>query len=156
MNFSSGIVTSLSKQALEDVIVRFTSTHVHFIKPTEEIPVLFRLSCSVKRDQVFNEYKMEGYSEEENEIWLRVNIDHLRKAVMSLERNTILTIKLDPGSPTEDNPFFLITLGTDLTTVASRRIVTHQVPVKVIAHRKWVNFADIVLPQPSVSSRAII
>ena len=149
--FSSGIVTSLSKQQVEDIIMRFTATHVHFIRPTFETSVQFRLSCTAKREQLFNEYKMEGYSAEENEIYLKMKIENLKTVMSHVERSSTLHIQLSGGSPTIGT-CFLVTIETPLLTSANvKRKITHQVPITVVAHKLWSEFKEFELPRPTVS-----
>lgn len=82
-------------------------------------------------------------------MYLQVNIDHLKKAVAHIERSTVMTIKLDGGTADGD-PCFLITLETGLLAVASKRKVIHQVPVTVISHRRWPDFAETPIPDSEV------
>lgn len=139
----------MSKQSIETVVMRFTASHVHFFRPTIDVHVTFRLSCIVKREQIFNDYKMEGYSQAENEMYLQVNIDHLKKGVAHIEKTTVMTMKLN-GGPVGVDPCFIITLETGLVAVANKRKVVHQVPITVISHRRWPDFVDSPIPEPQV------
>lgn len=145
----------MAKQSLDDVIIRFTATHAHFTRPTNEVTVTCRLRCSVKWEQIFNEYKMDGYSTEENEMYLRVKIDHLKNAVAHIEKSTIVSLKLDNGS-SDQGPVLLIILETGLSTVCNKRIVKQQVPIVVVSHRRWVDYIEDPLPSYKVRFFAFI
>lgn len=145
----------MAKQSLEEVVIRFTQTHVYFIRAANELTVSCRLRCSVKHEQIFNEYKMEGFSKEENEMYLKVKIVNLKNAVARIEKSTIMSIKLDGGSA-EKSPLLLVILETGLTTVCNKRKVLHKVPITVVAHRKWADYIESPLPAPEVSFYMIL
>ncbi|KAH9369074.1 hypothetical protein HPB48_002582 [Haemaphysalis longicornis] len=80
---------------------------------------------------------MQGVSEEFNEIYLDVVVDHLVKALRSAAAAKSLKMKLTK----KQTP--CLTFEIELPSLVSApRTVVHDVPVSVIARRMWANFAQ--------------
>lgn len=99
---------------------------------------------------------MQGFSEEANEMYLKVNINSLKTAIAHIERSTIMSIKLDGGTNYCGGPCIVIKLETQLAAVAQSRKVYQQVPITVIAHRRWSEFEEGDLPEADVSAYCVL
>lgn len=141
----SKIVHTVSKLA-KDATVRITTDCLYFILNEDAVSGGGWLWADIPQETLFQEYNMQGVSEEFNEIYLDVVVDNLVKALRSAASAKSLKVKLTK----KQTP--CLTFEIELPSlVSTSRTVVHDVPVSVIARRMWTNFA-----QPEVEEGDII
>ncbi|CAN7983072.1 unnamed protein product [Ixodes hexagonus] len=132
----SKIVQTISKLA-KIAAVRITLDTVYFIVNEEAVNGGGFLWADVPQETIFQEFNMQGVSEEFNEIYLEVVIEHLVRALRSSIAAKSLKIKLTK----KQTP--CLSLEIELPSlVSTNRTVVHDVPVSVIPRRLWGNFAE--------------
>ncbi|XP_077561936.1 hus1-like checkpoint clamp component isoform X2 [Haemaphysalis longicornis] len=132
----SKIVHTVSKLA-KDTTVRITTDCVYFILNEDAVSGGGWLWADIPQETLFQEFNMQGVSEEFNEIYLDVVVDHLVKALRSAAAAKSLKMKLTK----KQTP--CLTFEIELPSLVSApRTVVHDVPVSVIARRMWANFAQ--------------
>lgn len=145
------IVHTISKLA-KVAAVRITLDTVYFIVNEDAVSGGGFLWADVPQDTIFQEFNMQGVSEEFNEIYLDVVMEHLVRALRSSVAAKSLKIKLTK----KQTP--CLSLEIELPSlVSANRTVVHDVPVSVIPRRLWGNFtepevevADIITHMPSL------
>uniref|UniRef100_A0A0C9RUG7 Checkpoint protein n=1 Tax=Amblyomma americanum TaxID=6943 RepID=A0A0C9RUG7_AMBAM len=147
----SRIVHTVSKLA-KDVTMRITTDSVYFILNEDAVNGGGWLWADIPQDTLFQEYNMQGVSEEFNEIYLDVVADHIVKALKSAAAAKSLKVKLTK----KQTPCLSFEIELP-SLVPTSRTVVHDVPVSVIPRRLWNNFAqpeveegDIVAYMPSL------
>ncbi|XP_027026052.1 checkpoint protein HUS1 isoform X3 [Tachysurus fulvidraco] len=94
----------------------------------------------------FDEYQLEGVSEDANEICLEINPENLFRALKTAQNAKSVKIKLTK----KHCP--CLTLAAELPSLSSiSRIVTHDIPVDVIPRRLWHDFKEPSMPDFDVS-----
>ncbi|XP_070393814.1 checkpoint protein HUS1 isoform X4 [Dermacentor albipictus] len=147
----SKIVHTVSKLA-KDVTLRITTDCVYFILNEDAVSGGGWLWADIPQETLFQEYNMQGVSEEFNEIYLDVVADHIVKALKSAAAAKSLKVKLTK----RQTPCLSFEIELP-SLVSTSRTVVHDVPVSVIPRRLWNNFAqpdveegDIVTHMPSL------
>ncbi|XP_012502355.1 PREDICTED: checkpoint protein HUS1 [Propithecus coquereli] len=102
--------------------------------------------CELEQENFFSEFQMEGVSRENNEIYLELTSENLARALKTAQNARALKIKLT------NKHFPCLTVSVDLLSVSSSsRIVTHDIPIKVIPRKLWKDLQEPVVPHPDVS-----
>ncbi|XP_075747929.1 checkpoint protein HUS1-like [Rhipicephalus microplus] len=147
----SKIVHTVSKLA-KDVTLRITADCVYFILNEDAVSGGGWLWADIPQETLFQEYNMQGVSEEFNEIYLDIVADHIVKALKSAAAARSLKVKLTK----RQTPCLSFEIEMP-SLVSTSRTVVHDVPVSVIPRRLWNNFAqpdveegDIVTHMPSL------
>uniref|UniRef100_A0A8C6QGY6 Checkpoint protein n=1 Tax=Nannospalax galili TaxID=1026970 RepID=A0A8C6QGY6_NANGA len=92
--------------------------------------------CELEQENFFSEFQMEGVSAENNEIYLELTSENLSRALKTAQNARALKIKLT------NKHFPCLTVSVELfSSSSSSRIVTHDIPIKVIS-----NSVSIYLP----------
>ncbi|XP_040820821.1 checkpoint protein HUS1 isoform X1 [Ochotona curzoniae] len=104
------------------------------------------LWCELEQENFFSEFQMEGPSAENNEIYLELVTENLARALRTAQNARALKIKLThkrfPG----------LTVSVELLSASSSsRIVTHDIPIKVIPRRLWKDLQEPSVPDSDVS-----
>ena len=127
------------------------------------------------QDHFFNEFAMDGLSQENDEIYLQVQPENLLKSLKMAEKSAKwIKIKLTKkGTPCLTFEIDLVQLLTFFlflyilftvighfvllqpTVTNSSRLVTHDVPVHVIPLRQWSDFAEPPVPDFNVTTHAV-
>ncbi|KAK8769308.1 hypothetical protein V5799_014226 [Amblyomma americanum] len=142
----SRIVHTVSKLA-KDVTMRITTDSVYFILNEDAVNGGGWLWADIPQDTLFQEYNMQGVSEEFNEIYLDVVADHIVKALKSAAAAKSLKVKLTK----KQTPCLSFEIELP-SLVPTSRTVVHDVPVSVIPRRLWNNFAQPEVEEGDVST----
>ncbi|KAJ8311186.1 hypothetical protein KUTeg_011263, partial [Tegillarca granosa] len=114
-------------------VLRITSGNWYFI-------------LSERLGHFFDEYAMEGVSNDDNEIYLELAPENLVKALKTAQAAKWIKIKLTK----KHGP--CLTVDVDLPTLGTHsRTVVHDIPVSVIPRRLWQDYEEPELPQFDVS-----
>ncbi|XP_053323757.1 checkpoint protein HUS1 isoform X3 [Spea bombifrons] len=102
--------------------------------------------CELSQGNFFDEYQMEGVSAEQNEIYLELVPENLSRALKMAQNAKTVKIKLtNKQSP-------CLTVAVELISLSgSSRIVTHDLPVKIIPRRLWNDYREPRVPNFDVS-----
>ncbi|XP_024902287.1 checkpoint protein HUS1 isoform X2 [Pteropus alecto] len=97
-------------------------------------------------ENFFSEFQMEGVSAENNEIYLELTSENLSRALKTAQNARALKIKLT------NKHFPCLTVSIELLSVSSSsRVVTHDIPIKVIPRKLWKDLQEPVVPDSDVS-----
>uniref|UniRef100_A0A2I3S376 Checkpoint protein n=2 Tax=Homininae TaxID=207598 RepID=A0A2I3S376_PANTR len=103
--------------------------------------------CELEQENFFNEFQMEGVSAENNEIYLELTSENLSRALKTAQNARALKIKLT------NKHFPCLTVSVELLSMSSSsRIVTHDIPIKVIPRKLWKDLQEPVVPDPDFFS----
>ncbi|XP_057587304.1 checkpoint protein HUS1 isoform X2 [Hippopotamus amphibius kiboko] len=104
------------------------------------------LWCELEQENFFSEFQMEGVSAENNEIYLELASENLSRALKTAQNSRALKIKLT------NKHLPCLTVSIELLSVlSSSRIVTHDIPVKVIPRKLWKDLQEPTVPDADVS-----
>ncbi|XP_077637302.1 checkpoint protein HUS1 isoform X2 [Crocuta crocuta] len=102
--------------------------------------------CELEQENFFSEFQMEGVSAENNEIYLELTAENLSRALKTAQNARALKVKLT------NKHFPCLTISIELLSVSSSsRIVTHDIPVKVIPRKLWKDLQEPAVPDADVS-----
>lgn len=102
--------------------------------------------CELPQENFFSEFQMEGVSEENNEIYVELTAENLSRALKTAQNARALKVKLT------NKHFPCLTVSIELVSVSSSsRMVTHDIPVKVIPRKLWKNLQEPTVPDSDVS-----
>ncbi|KAG8510579.1 LOW QUALITY PROTEIN: Checkpoint protein HUS1 [Galemys pyrenaicus] len=102
--------------------------------------------CELEQENFFSEFQMEGISAENNEIYLELTSENLSRALKTAQNARALKIKLT------NKHFPCLTISIELLSMSSSsRIVTHDIPVKVIPRKLWKDLQEPTVPASEVS-----
>ncbi|XP_015325500.1 checkpoint protein HUS1 isoform X2 [Bos taurus] len=102
--------------------------------------------CELEQENFFSEFQMEGVSAENNEIYLELTSENLSRALKTAQNARALKIKLT------NKHFPCLTVSIELLSVSSSsRVVTHDIPVKVIPRKLWKDLQEPTVPDADVS-----
>ncbi|XP_021109911.1 checkpoint protein HUS1 isoform X2 [Heterocephalus glaber] len=102
--------------------------------------------CELEQENFFSEFQMEGVSAENNAIYLELTSENLSRALKTAQNARTLKIKLT------NKHFPCLTVSVELLSMStSSRIVTHDIPLKVIPRKLWKDFQQPSVPDADVS-----
>ncbi|XP_013003662.1 checkpoint protein HUS1 isoform X2 [Cavia porcellus] len=102
--------------------------------------------CELEQENFFSEFQMEGVSAENNVIYLELTSENLSRALKTAQNARTLKIKLT------NKHFPCLTVSIELLSVSnSSRIVTHDIPIKVIPRKLWKDLQEPSVPDADVS-----
>ncbi|KAK2176299.1 hypothetical protein NP493_672g01017 [Ridgeia piscesae] len=126
--------------------LRLTTTKLYFILSEKVVNGGIAIWCELTQGHFFNEYNMDGYSEEFNEIYLDLTPDNLLRSLKSSQNAKSIKIKLTKKHAP------CLTFEVELPSLSSNsRLVTHDIPVNVIPHRLWDDYKEPDMPDFDVS-----
>ncbi|KAB0379892.1 hypothetical protein FD755_007676 [Muntiacus reevesi] len=97
--------------------------------------------CELEQENFFSEFQMEGVSTENNEIYLELTPENLSRALKTAQNARALKIKLT------NKHFPCLTICIELLSMSSSsRVVTHDIPVKVIPRKLWKDLQEPTVP----------
>ncbi|XP_040820824.1 checkpoint protein HUS1 isoform X4 [Ochotona curzoniae] len=105
------------------------------------------LWCELEQENFFSEFQMEGPSAENNEIYLELVTENLARALRTAQNARALKIKLTH----KRFPGLTVSVELQLSASSSSRIVTHDIPIKVIPRRLWKDLQEPSVPDSDVS-----
>lgn len=139
------VIGTLSK-LIKTCVLRITPGNWYFILSERAVNGGIQIWSELPQGHFFDEYAMEGVSEEDNEIFLELAPENLLKALKTAQSAKWLKIKLTK----KHTP--CLTVEVDLPTLSSHsRTVVHDIPVTVIPRRLWTDFEEPELPHFDVS-----
>ncbi|XP_035584524.1 checkpoint protein HUS1-like [Zalophus californianus] len=102
--------------------------------------------CELEQENFFSEFQVEGVSAENKAISLELMLENLSQALKTAWNARALKIKLtNKHSP-------CLTVSIELLSVSSSsRIVTYDIPVKVIPRKLWKDLQEPTVPVSDVS-----
>ncbi|CAO2640623.1 Checkpoint protein HUS1 [Lemmus lemmus] len=103
--------------------------------------------CELEQENIFSEFQMEGVSAENNEIYLELTSENLSRALKTAQNARALKIKLT----NKHFPCLTVSVELQLSSSSSSRIVTHDIPIKVIPRRLWKDLQEPSVPDFDVS-----
>ncbi|CAM9912778.1 unnamed protein product [Rangifer tarandus platyrhynchus] len=102
--------------------------------------------CELEQENFFSEFQMEGVSAENNEIYLELTSENLSRALKTAQNARTLKIKLT------NKHFPCLTISIEMLSMSSSsRVVTHDIPVKVIPRKLWMDLQEPTVPDADVS-----
>ncbi|XP_032726932.1 checkpoint protein HUS1-like [Lontra canadensis] len=102
--------------------------------------------CELEQENFFSEFQVEGVSAENNAIYLELTSENLSRALKTAQNARALKVKLT------NKHFPCLTVSVELLSVSiSSRMVTHDIPVKVIPRKLWKDLQEPTVPDSDVS-----
>ncbi|XP_054979035.1 checkpoint protein HUS1-like [Sorex araneus] len=102
--------------------------------------------CELEQENFFSEFQMEGVSAENSEIYLELTSENLSRALKTAQNARALKIKLT------NKHFPCLTVSIELlSALNTSRIVTHDIPIKVIPRKLWKDLQEPTAPASDVS-----
>ena len=130
-------------------VIRLTTDVLCFNIGDDRVPVVW---AELSQSRFFNEYSMEGASEEQNEIFLESDTGMLARSVASLKQ-TAKSVKIKLTNKRQPCLTFEIELPS--LSMDSRQCV-HDVPVRVIPRREWCEYQAPHVPEFDVNISNLI
>ncbi|KAM8770579.1 checkpoint protein HUS1 isoform 2-T2 [Rhynchonycteris naso] len=126
--------------------LRISPRKLHFILPDSAAGSGVSMWCELPQENFFSEFQMEGVSEENNEIYVELMSENLARALKTAQNARALKVKLT------NKHFPCLTISIELVSLSSSsRMVTHDIPVKVIPRKLWKNLQEPTIPDSDVS-----
>ncbi|XP_059511937.1 checkpoint protein HUS1 isoform X3 [Myotis daubentonii] len=101
--------------------------------------------CELPQENFFSEFQMEGVSEDNNAIYVELAAENLSRALKTAQNARALKVKLT------NKHFPCLTVSIELVSVSSSsRMVTHDIPVKVIPRKLWRNLQEPTVPDADI------
>ncbi|XP_011380036.1 checkpoint protein HUS1, partial [Pteropus vampyrus] len=126
--------------------VRISPRQLNFILADKVASGGVSMWCELEQENFFSEFQMEGVSAENNEIYLELTSENLSRALKTAQNARALKIKLT------NKHFPCLTVSIELLSVSSSsRVVTHDIPIKVIPRKLWKDLQEPVVPDSDVS-----
>lgn len=102
--------------------------------------------CELEQENFFSEFQMEGFSAENNVIYLELTSENLSRALKTAQNARTLKFKLT------NKHFPCLTVSVELLSMSgSSRIVTHDIPLNVIPRKLWKDLQQPLVPDAEVS-----
>eukprot|EP00088_Acartia_fossae_P036085 TRINITY_DN37275_c0_g1_i1.p1 TRINITY_DN37275_c0_g1~~TRINITY_DN37275_c0_g1_i1.p1 ORF type:complete len:288 (-),score=25.57 TRINITY_DN37275_c0_g1_i1:168-1031(-) len=142
------IFSAISKLS-KSCVLRLTEDNMYLIM-TEPGNIVGGPTFWAEIDQknLFNDYKMEGVSQENNEIYLEFSSAQVHKTVTTLRSPSVMDLKIKLAKKA-DGP--CLTFEVRLTGAADVWTCTHDVPVQVLPRKEWVEYASPDHPEVDIS-----
>ncbi|KAG7155985.1 checkpoint protein HUS1-like [Homarus americanus] len=142
----SNIVSTVARLS-KICVLRITKEHVYFIihesGAVESSPGLW---AELDQGHFFNEFHVEGVSQEDNQIFLELEPDKLSKTLNSFKTAQPAPRSLKVKLTRKHSP--CLTLEVELPSLSVHaRTVVHDVPVTLIPRRQWHVYQEPEMPQ---------
>uniref|UniRef100_A0A8C9FV23 Checkpoint protein n=1 Tax=Pavo cristatus TaxID=9049 RepID=A0A8C9FV23_PAVCR len=126
--------------------LRLTVNKLYFILSDRVANGGVSMWCELCQGNFFDEFQMEGVAADHNEIYLELMPENLSRALKTAQSAKAVKIKLtNKHSP-------CLRVAVELPSLSSSsRIVTHDIPVRVIPRRLWNDFREPIVPDFDVS-----
>jgi len=128
----SKMAHTASRLSTHECVIRLLPDELRFVHSDSVRDSGSWFSISVRTREVFGEYRMMGYSDEENEIVLEVNISDMARIMRSAHESVRIKLTSKEGQP---HLRFQI-------RAAFHNAITHDLPVNVIAPSAWSDFVE--------------
>ncbi|XP_025003370.2 checkpoint protein HUS1 isoform X2 [Gallus gallus] len=145
LNHFSRVINTIAKLA-KTCTLRLTVNKLYFILSDRVANGGVSMWCELCQGNFFDEFQMEGVAADHNEIYLELMPENLSRALKTAQNAKAVKIKLtNKHSP-------CLKVAVELPSLSSSsRIVTHDIPVRVIPRRLWNDFREPVVPDFDVS-----
>ncbi|OXB70473.1 UNVERIFIED_CONTAM: hypothetical protein H355_012539 [Colinus virginianus] len=145
LNHFSRVINTIAKLA-KTCTLRLTVNKLYFILSDRVANGGVSMWCELCQGNFFDEFQMEGVAADNNEIYLELMPDNLSRALKTAQSAKAVKIKLtNKYSP-------CLKVAVELPSLSrSSRIVTHDIPVRVIPRRLWNDFKEPSVPDFEVS-----
>ncbi|KAF6729597.1 Checkpoint protein HUS1 [Oryzias melastigma] len=145
LNHFTRVVTTISKLT-KTCVLRLNPDKLFFVLSGKVANGGVGMWCELSQANFFDEYQMEGFNPENNEICLEVAPENLSRALKTVQNAKSVKVKLTK----KHCP--CLTVSAELPTMSSiSRVVTHDVPVDVIPTRLWHELKEPSMPDFDVS-----
>ncbi|XP_025708891.1 checkpoint protein HUS1 [Callorhinus ursinus] len=142
---AAGVSATIAKLA-KTCTLRISPQKLNFIVSDKAASGGVSMWCELEQENFFSEFQMEGVSAENNAIYLELLSENLSRALKTAQNARALKIKLT------NKHFPCLTVSIELLSVSSSsRIVTHDIPVKVIPRKLWKDLQEPTVPVSDVS-----
>ncbi|KAF6301761.1 HUS1 checkpoint clamp component [Rhinolophus ferrumequinum] len=139
-------VSNMIAKLAKTCTLRISPRHLNFILSDKVASGGVSMWCELEQENFFNEFQMEGVSAENNAIYLELTSENLSRALKTAQNARALKIKLT------NKHFPCLTVSIELLSVSSSsRIVTHDIPIKVIPRKLWKDLQEPTVPDCDVS-----
>jgi len=108
-----------------------------------------KLWCELVALQYFDDFRMEGYSEEHNDIFFDLNCEEMSRGFKAAATSAAKQLKLRLTKK-GNNPYLTFDLKLP-SNAAANRILTHEVPINIIHPRNWSEYQEPPVPDFDVS-----
>eukprot|EP00090_Calanus_glacialis_P003869 TRINITY_DN12902_c0_g1_i2.p1 TRINITY_DN12902_c0_g1~~TRINITY_DN12902_c0_g1_i2.p1 ORF type:complete len:287 (-),score=101.19 TRINITY_DN12902_c0_g1_i2:138-998(-) len=136
------VIVTMAKIA-KTCVMRLTADKVYFILTDQNASGCPAVWCELEQESYFNEYNIEGVSQEQNEIFLEFIPDKLAKTLTVLKNGQIKSLKM---KLTKKNNVPCLTFE-----VENERVAVHDVPVAVLPRKVWGEYKEPPMPPFDVS-----
>ncbi|XP_004450270.3 checkpoint protein HUS1 [Dasypus novemcinctus] len=145
LNHFTRVSNMISKLA-KTCTLRISPDKLNFILSDKVANGGVSMWCELEQENFFTEFQMEGVSAENNEIYLELTSENLSRALKTAQNAKTLKIKLT------NKHFPCLTVAVELLSISStNRIVTHDIPIKVIPRKLWKELQEPIVPDSDVS-----
>ncbi|EOB02150.1 Checkpoint protein HUS1, partial [Anas platyrhynchos] len=139
------VVNTIARLA-KTCTLRLTAGKLYFILCDKVANGGVSMWCELCQGNFFDEFQMEGVAADHNEIYLELTPENLSRALKTAQSAKAVKIKLtNKHCP-------CLKVSVELPSLSSSsRIVTHDIPVRVIPRRLWNDFREPRVPDFDVS-----
>ncbi|KAM5203761.1 checkpoint protein HUS1 isoform 6-T11 [Hipposideros larvatus] len=139
-------VSNMIARLAKTCTLRISPSRLNFILADRVAHGGVSMWCELEQENFFSEFQMEGVSAESNAIYLELVSENLSRALKTAQNARALKIKLT------NKHFPCLTVSIELLSVSnSSRIVTHDIPIKVIPRKLWKDLQEPTVPDSDVS-----
>ncbi|XP_019508544.1 PREDICTED: checkpoint protein HUS1 isoform X3 [Hipposideros armiger] len=139
-------VSNMIARLAKTCTLRISPSRLNFILADRVAHGGVSMWCELEQENFFSEFQMEGVSAESNAIYLELISENLSRALKTAQNARALKIKLT------NKHFPCLTVSIELLSVSnSSRIVTHDIPIKVIPRKLWKDLQEPTVPDSDVS-----
>uniref|UniRef100_A0A8C0P5A4 Checkpoint protein n=1 Tax=Canis lupus familiaris TaxID=9615 RepID=A0A8C0P5A4_CANLF len=139
-------VSAMIAKLAKTCTLRISPEKLNFVLSDRVASAGVSMWCELEQENFFSEFQMEGISAENNAIYLDLTAENLSRALKTAQNARALKIKLT------NKHFPCLTVSIELLSVSSSsRVVTHDIPVKVIPRKLWKDLQEPTIPDSDVS-----
>ncbi|XP_055277028.1 checkpoint protein HUS1 isoform X5 [Moschus berezovskii] len=140
-------VSSMIAKLAKTCTLRISPDKLNFVLSDKVANGGVSMWCELEQEDFFSEFQMEGVSAENNEIYLELTSENLSRALKTAQNARTLKIKLT----NKHFPCLTVSIELQLSVSSSSRVVTHDIPVKVIPRKLWKDLQEPTIPDADVS-----
>lgn len=144
IHYFTKIVATLTKLS-KTCVIRFSTNNIYYIIVDKGGASRVTSWCELDQGHFFQEYNMEGVNAEQNEIYLEVMPENILRALKSAQSAKSVKIKLTKKHGAS------LTFEIELPSMASHRLLVHDVSVSIVPRRLWEDFDEPFMPGYDVS-----
>uniref|UniRef100_A0A8C0P3Y3 Checkpoint protein n=1 Tax=Canis lupus familiaris TaxID=9615 RepID=A0A8C0P3Y3_CANLF len=138
-------VSAMIAKLAKTCTLRISPEKLNFVLSDRVASAGVSMWCELEQENFFSEFQMEGISAENNAIYLDLTAENLSRALKTAQNARALKIKLT------NKHFPCLTVSIELLSVSSSsRVVTHDIPVKVIPRKLWKDLQEPTIPDSDI------